>query len=64
MYGVEVSASRLCRFSTEGIAASDHRIRGWVGPRARLDPVQKRKIIPQPVIEPPAVQSAARLYAD
>jgi hypothetical protein len=34
------------------------------GPRASLDAVEKRKILPLPGIEPPAVQPAVRRYTN
>jgi hypothetical protein len=42
--GGEWSASRLGRFTPRKRAPSAHRIGGWVGPRAVLDAVVKRKI--------------------
>jgi hypothetical protein len=44
----------------EEISTGTHWIRGWVDPRARLDSVKKRKILPLPGIEPR--QSGPSLY--
>jgi hypothetical protein len=38
-------ASRLCRFNLEERALSTHWIGGWVGPRAGLYAVEKRKVL-------------------
>jgi hypothetical protein len=40
----EWSSSRLCRFTHKERAPGTHWIGGWVGPRAGLDAVVKRKI--------------------
>jgi hypothetical protein len=45
--GGEWSASRLCHFTP-----GTHWIGGWVGPRAGLDAVEKRRILPLPGTEP------------
>jgi hypothetical protein len=42
--GGEWSASRPCRFTHSEKAPGTHWIEGWVGPRAFLDAVVKRKI--------------------
>jgi hypothetical protein len=42
--GVERSASSPCRFTLRESAPGTHWIGGWVGPRAVLDAVVKRKI--------------------
>jgi hypothetical protein len=42
--GREWSASSPCRFTLKERAAGIHWIGGWVGPRAVLDAVVKRKI--------------------
>jgi hypothetical protein len=47
--GGEWSASRPCRFNPRERAPGTHWIGGWVGPRADLDAVVKRKI-PSPMI--------------
>jgi hypothetical protein len=44
--GGERSASRSGRFIPGEIAPSTHWIGGWVDPRAGLDSVKKRKILP------------------
>jgi hypothetical protein len=41
----EWSASRPGRFTLGEIALGTHWIGGWVGPRAGLDAVEKRKIL-------------------
>jgi hypothetical protein len=41
----EWSASRPCCLTPEERAPGTHWIGGWVGPRAGLDAVQKRKIL-------------------
>jgi hypothetical protein len=46
------SASRPGRFTREERAPGTHRIEGWVGPRAGLDDVEKRKILTLPRLEP------------
>jgi hypothetical protein len=51
LYGDELSASRLCRFTPGETAHGNQWIRGWVDPKAGLDAVQKRKILAQPGIE-------------
>jgi hypothetical protein len=43
--GGEWSASRPCRFNSGEEALVNHWIGGWVGPRAGLDAVEKRKIL-------------------
>jgi hypothetical protein len=43
--GGEWSASRPGRFTPERKAAGTHCIGAWVGPRAGLDVVEKRKIL-------------------
>jgi hypothetical protein len=42
--GGEWSASRLYRFTPEERAPGTHWIESWLGPRAGLDVVEKRKI--------------------
>jgi hypothetical protein len=65
--GGERSASRPDRFTPRERAAGTHWIGGWVGPRAFLDAVVKRKI-PSPHRESnpktPIVQSVAQRYTD
>jgi hypothetical protein len=50
--GGEWSASRPGRFTPEESAPGTHWIGGWVGPRVRLDSMEKRQILPLPGIEP------------
>jgi hypothetical protein len=65
--GGEWSASRPSRFIPRGRAPGTHWIGGWVGPRAVLDAVMKRKI-PAPRRESnpttPIVQPVAQRYTD
>jgi hypothetical protein len=65
--GSEWSASRPGRFTPRETAPGTHWIGGWVGPRAVLDAVVKRKI-PSPRREPnpgtPIVQPVAQRYTD
>jgi hypothetical protein len=65
--GGEWSASRHGRFTPRETAPGTHWIEGWVGPRAVLDAVVKRKI-PNPRRESnprtPIVQPVAQLYTD
>jgi hypothetical protein len=60
----EWSASHLVRFVPRKRDTVTHWIRGWVGPRAVLDMVMKRKSQPPPGIEPqnPIVQPVAQSY--
>jgi hypothetical protein len=51
LVGVEWSASRPCRFTPEERAPGTHWIGGWVGPRAGLDNVEKRKFLTLPSLE-------------
>jgi hypothetical protein len=66
---MEVSgqSSRPGRFTPRERAPSTHRIGGWLGPRAVLDEVVKRKI-PSPRRESnsrtPIVQPVAQRYTD
>jgi hypothetical protein len=48
--GGEWSASRPCRFTPRERAPDTHWIGGWVGPRAGLDDVGKRKFLKLPGI--------------
>jgi hypothetical protein len=57
--GGEWSASRPCRFTPGEITPCNHCIGGWVGPKAGLDAVKKRKILPLLGIETLAVQPVA-----
>jgi hypothetical protein len=43
--GGEWSASRPCRFTTGQRAPDTHCRGGWLGPRAGLDEVEKRKLL-------------------
>jgi hypothetical protein len=65
--GGELSASRPGRFTSRERAPDTHWIGGWVGPRAVLDAVVKRKI-PTPRRESnprtPIVQPVAQRYTD
>jgi hypothetical protein len=65
--GGEWSVSRHGRFTARGRAPGTHWIGGWVGPRAVLDTVVKRKI-PSPRRESnprtPIVQPVAQRYTD
>jgi hypothetical protein len=65
--GGEWSASRSDRFTPRERAPGTHWIGGWVGPRAVLDTVVKRKI-PSPRWESnpitPIVQPVAQRYTD
>jgi hypothetical protein len=65
--GSEWSASRPGRFTPRERAPGTHWIGGWVGPRAVLDEVAKRKI-PSPLRESnrrnPIVQPVAQRYTD
>jgi hypothetical protein len=49
--GGEWSASRPCRFTPGEIDASTHWIGDWVGPRAGLNDVEKRKFVTLPGLE-------------
>jgi hypothetical protein len=49
--GGEWSASHPGRFTSEERAPGTHWIRGWVGPRAGLDDVKKRKFLTLPGLE-------------
>jgi hypothetical protein len=65
--GGEWSASQAGRFIPREIDPGTHWIGGWVGPRAVLDAVVKRKI-PSPRREPnprtPICQPVAQRYTD
>jgi hypothetical protein len=65
--GGEWSASRPGRFTLRGRAPGTHWIGGWVGPRAVLDAVVKRKIpSPRRKSNPraPIIQPVAKRYTD
>jgi hypothetical protein len=51
LVGGEWSASRPCLFTPEERAPDTHWIKGWVGPRAGLDEVEKRKFLTLPGLE-------------
>jgi hypothetical protein len=51
LVGVEWSASRPGRINTREKAPSTHSIGGWVGVRAGLDEVEKRKFLTLPGLE-------------
>jgi hypothetical protein len=53
--GGERSESRPCRFTP-----GTHWIGGWVGPRASLDDVEKRKFLPLPRLELRPLRRPAR----
>jgi hypothetical protein len=50
-FGYEWSASRPCRFTPGERAPGAHWIGGWVGPRASLHDVEKRKFLTLPGLE-------------
>jgi hypothetical protein len=52
LVGGECSASRPCRSTSRERARSTHCIGGWVGPRAGLDDVEKRKFLTLLGLEP------------
>jgi hypothetical protein len=61
--GREWSASRHSRFIPKEIAPDTHWIGGWVGPRAALDAVVKRKITkPCRDSNPRTIQPVAQRY--
>jgi hypothetical protein len=45
LVGVKWSVSRPCRFTPWERAPGTHWIGGWVGPRAGLDDMEKRKFL-------------------
>jgi hypothetical protein len=63
--GGEWSASHPSRFTSRERAPGTHWIGSWVGPRAGLDAVVKRKT-PSPCQDsnPPIIQPAAQRYTD
>jgi hypothetical protein len=61
--GGEWSASRHGRFTPRERVPCIHWIGGWVGLRAGLDAVVKKKISrPLPGLEPPIIQPVAQRY--
>jgi hypothetical protein len=62
--GVEWSASRPGGFTPGEIGPGTYWIGGWVGPRAGLGVVEKRKFLHLQGFEPSPVQLAARTYTD
>jgi hypothetical protein len=63
--GGQWSVSRPSRFTPGEIALGTHCIGGWVGPRAGLEAVEKRKKnLPPPRIRTPVIQYAALSYTD
>jgi hypothetical protein len=64
LVGDEWSASRTGRLIPEERAPGTHWIGGWVGPRAGLDEVEKRKFLILPGLElrPLRSQSLWRLH--
>jgi hypothetical protein len=51
LVGGELSASRPGRFTAGERSPGTHWRGGWVGPRAGMDDVEKRKILPLPELE-------------
>jgi hypothetical protein len=62
----EWSTSHPSSFTTREKAPGTHWIGGWVGPRAGLDDMDKRKFLTLPRLElrPLVVQPVARRYTD
>jgi hypothetical protein len=61
----EWSASPSCCFTSQETDPGIHWIGGWVGLRAGLDVIEKRKhFLSLPGIEPQEVQPVARRYTD
>jgi hypothetical protein len=60
LVGGELSASRLGRFISGEGAPGTHWIGGWVGTRAGLDDVEKRKLLTLPGLELRLVGRPAR----
>jgi hypothetical protein len=58
--GCEWSASRPGRFTPGGRAPGTHWIGGWVGPRAGLDYMEKRKFLTLPGLELRPLRRPAR----
>jgi hypothetical protein len=59
-----MEVSSLGRFTPGKRATGTHLIGGWVGPRADLDTVEKRTILPLPGIESLGVHPVARHYTN
>jgi hypothetical protein len=64
LVGEEWSASRPGRFTNRERAPDIHWIGGWVGPRACLNDVEKRKFLTPPGLELSVVQPVASRYTD
>jgi hypothetical protein len=64
--GGERSSSHPGHITPGERATGTHWIEGWVGPRAGLNDVERRKILPLPGLElrPAAVQPVASRYTD
>jgi hypothetical protein len=64
--GGEWSASRPCRLTPGERAPGIHWIGGWVGPRAGLDDVEKRKFLPYRDLssDPSVVHTVNSRYTD
>jgi hypothetical protein len=60
--GIEWSASHPCSLTPEEGAPSTHWIGGWVGPRAGLDTLEKRKISHCWESNPGCAASSSTLY--
>jgi hypothetical protein len=60
LVGGEWSASRPGRFTLEERAICTNLVGGWVGPRADLDDVEKRKFLTIPGLELRTLSSPAR----
>jgi hypothetical protein len=57
LVGGEWSVSRPSHFTSGGKASGTHWMGGWVGPRAGLDDVEKRKFLTLPGLELRPVRS-------
>jgi hypothetical protein len=63
--GGEWSASRSCHFTPAERAPGTHSVGGWVGPRAGVDDVEKRKLFYRDSnSDPSVVQPVASCYTD
>jgi hypothetical protein len=56
----EWSPSRPCRFAPEERTPGTYWVGGWVGPRAGLDDLEKRKFLTQPGFELQPLSRPAR----